>query len=82
MTTPASRARATIREQRALARRETWLADQRRIDAARALTPRARAGGPDGRDERFRELDALIADERRYSPNGGAETPDESEDSE
>lgn len=62
---------------RAAERRAQWLADQRRMEISKAMTPRARAGGPDGRDPRFAELDALIADEARYGPQARVERYDD-----
>lgn len=61
-----------LREERAVARLAAFYEDRRRMDAARAMTPRARAGSPaaaEQRDPRFAELDALIADEERYARN-------------
>jgi hypothetical protein len=77
MTSPVRRALAEGRERRALERREAYLADVRRIAEARALTPRARAADTPGmRDDRFRELDALIEAEERYARNRTAGTRD------
>jgi hypothetical protein len=68
-----NRALALGRDRAARERREAYLADQRRLAEARALTPRARAGdGPGERDPRFAELDKLLADEKRYSPQRAA----------
>jgi hypothetical protein len=81
-TTPATAAARFAKRQLAfLARRQAYLEDQRRMDGATSLTPRARADvAPGVRSERFAELDAEIAAEERYGPQrafaAGAAEPD------